>query len=133
MDTNVISELRKIKPHSAVVAWLAGLSVDQIYISAVTLGEMQRGIEKMRRRDPAKAVEMSSWIDRLEMSSHILVMDSRCFREWARLMEGKSDDLLEDAMIAATARVHALSVATRDEKDFVKLEVELFNPFRANS
>jgi predicted nucleic acid-binding protein len=58
-------------------------------------------------------------------------MDSLCFREWARLMKGKSDQLLEDAVIAATVRVHALTVATRNENDFALLSVELINPFRA--
>jgi predicted nucleic acid-binding protein len=70
-------------------------------------------------------------VDQLEMSSHVLAMDSLCFREWARLMEGKSDYLLEDAMIAATARVHTLTVATRNENDFTHFRVELVNPFRA--
>jgi predicted nucleic acid-binding protein len=65
------------------------------------------------------------------MSNNVLAMDSLCFREWARLMKGKSDHLLEDAMIAATARVHALTVATRNENDFALLAVELINPFRA--
>jgi toxin FitB len=60
-----------------------------------------------------------------------LAMDSLCFREWARLMEGKSDHFLEDAMIAATVRVHALTVATHNENDFALLAVELINPFRA--
>jgi toxin FitB len=56
-------------------------------------------------------------------------MDARCFREWARLMNGKSDTLLEDAMIAATARVHGLTVASRNERDFATLGVTLLNPF----
>jgi hypothetical protein len=67
------------------------------------------------------------------MSNNVLGMDSLCFREWARLMEGKSDYFLEDAMIAATARVHALTVATRNEDDFVLLAVELINPFRTRA
>jgi len=80
------------------------------------------------RKKPSK---FNNWVDQLEMSKNVLAMDSLCFREWARLMEGKSDHLLEDAMIAATARVHALTVATRNENDFALLAVELINPFRA--
>jgi predicted nucleic acid-binding protein len=133
LDTNVVSELRKPKPHGAVVAWIGGLRDDQIYISAVTIGELQRGIERSRKQDPQKAIEINHWVDQLEMSSHVLAMDSFCFREWARLMEGKSEQLLEDAMIAATARVHALIVATRNENDFAHFEVELVNPFRAKA
>jgi len=133
LDTNVVSELRKPKPHGAVIAWIAGLRDDQLYISAVTIGELQRGIERTRRQNAQKAFELNNWVDQLEMSSNVLPMDSLCFREWARLMEGKSDHLLEDAMIAATARVHALTVATRNENDFTLLDVKLINPFRPKS
>jgi predicted nucleic acid-binding protein len=59
-------------------------------------------------------------------------MDHICFREWSRLMAGKSEALREDAMIGATARVHGLTVATRDEKDFRHLGVEIINPFKSN-
>ena len=131
LDTNVVSELRKPKPHGAVIAWIGGLRDDQLYISAVTIGELQRGIERTHRQDTQKALEINTWVDQLEMSNNVLAVDSLCFREWARLMEGKSDHLLEDAMIAATARVHALTVATRNENDFALLAVELINPFRA--
>jgi len=131
LDTNVISELRKPKPHGGVVRWLSGLREDQIFLSAVTLGELQRGIERTRRQDAAKANEIEQWVDQLEESINVLAMDSRCFREWARLMEGKPGQLLEDGMIAATARVNGLRVATRNEKDFALLFVETFNPFRS--
>jgi toxin FitB len=113
--------------------WIGALRDDQLYISAVTIAELQRGIERTRRQNTEKAAEINSWVDQLEMSNHVLAMDSICFREWARLMEGKSDHLLEDAMIAATARVHALTVATRNENDFALLGVELINPFRARA
>ena len=131
VDTNVVSELRKPKPHAAVIAWIAGLRDDQLYISAVTIGELQRGIKRTRRQNIQKALEINNWVDQLEMSNNVLAMDSVCFREWARLMEGMSDHLLEDAMIAATARVHDLTVATRNENDFALLAVKLINPFRA--
>ena len=132
LDTNVVSELRKPKPHGGVVAWIGGLRDEQLYISAVTIGELQRGIERARRQDAAKAREIEQWVDQLEASSNVLPMDARCFREWARLMEGKSAQLLEDAMIAATARVQGLRVATRNESDFVLLGVDTVNPFRVN-
>ena len=131
LDTNVISELRKPKPHGGVVKWVRGLREEQLFLSVVTLGELQRGIERTRQQDPAKARQIEQWVDELENSVNVLDMDSRCFREWARLMEGKPGQLLEDGMIAATARVHGLQVATRNEKDFVLLNVETFNPFRA--
>ncbi|HEU0039756.1 MAG: VapC toxin family PIN domain ribonuclease [Acidobacteria bacterium] len=130
LDTNVVSELRKPKPHGAVVAWLQSLRENQIYISAVTLGELQRGIERTRKQDADKAREIQAWLDQVEASQNLLLMDAACFREWARLMEGKSEHLLEGAMIAATARVHRLEVATRNTRDFSLLKVDLFNPFK---
>ena len=130
LDTNVISELRKSRPHGGVVKWLNGLREDQIFLSAVTLGELQRGIERTRRQDSAKADEIEAWVDRLEASINVIPMDGRCFREFAKLMDRKSSHLLEDAMIAATARVHALFVATRNERDFALLSVATINPFQ---
>ena len=121
----------KPEPHGAVIAWIGGLRDDQLYISAVTIGELQRGIERTLRQDTQRALEINNWVDQLEMSKNVLAMDSLCFREWARLTEGKSDQLLEDAMIVATARLHALTVATRNENDFALLAVEPINPFRA--
>jgi predicted nucleic acid-binding protein len=129
LDTNVVSELRKPKAHGAVVAWLNHLRDEQLYLSAVTLGELQAGIERTRAQDTKKAQEIESWVDQLAASIQVLPMDARCFREWARLMNGKSDTLLEDAMIAATARVHGLAVASRNERDFATLGVTLLNPF----
>lgn len=130
LDTNVVSELRKSKPHGAVVAWVESLRVEQIFLSAVTMGELQTGVELTRRQDLAKAHEIEAWLASVEASFALLPMDQACFREWSRLMAGKPDALREDAMIAATARVHGLTVATRDEKDFSRLKVSIVNPFR---
>jgi predicted nucleic acid-binding protein len=129
LDTNVVSELRKPKPHGAVVAWLKQLHDEQLFLSAVTLGEIQAGIERTRIQDLKKAQEIESWVDQLADSIQVLATDAPCFREWARLISGKSDTLLEDAMIAATARVHGLTVATRNERDFKTFGVAVFNPF----
>ena len=130
LDTNVVSELRKPKPHGSVVSWVGHLQDEQIFLSAVTVGELQSGIERTRRQDPLKAAEIELWVDQLADSYQILSMDTACFREWARLMENKGDHLLEDAMIAATARVHGLTVATRNERDFFQLGVPIHNPFK---
>ena len=130
LDTNVISEMRKPRPHGAVVAWIQELRDEQMFLSAVTLGELQAGIERTRIQDEAKAHEIETWLDLVAQSYALLPMDTACFRECARLMHGKTDDLFEDAMIAATARVHNLVVATRNETDFRHFDVEVFNPFR---
>jgi toxin FitB len=130
LDTNVVSELRKPKPHGGVLAWLKELKDEQIFLSAVTFGELQRGIERTRAQNRIKAEEIESWVERLAGTSQILPMDTNCFREWARLMEGKQEHLLEDAMVAATARTYGLVVATRNDKDFAQLDVAVENPFR---
>jgi toxin FitB len=130
LDTNVVSELRRPKPHGGVLAWLRKLRDEQIFLSAVTFGEFQRGIERTRAQNRTKAEEIESWVERLTGTSQILPMDAICFCEWGRLMEGKQEHLLEDAMIAATARIHGLVVATRNDKDFARLNVPVENPFR---
>jgi predicted nucleic acid-binding protein len=130
VDTNIISEIHKPKPHGAVVAWFKGLSDEQICLSAVTFGELQQGIERTRKQDMVKAGAIEAWVDEVEKSMTVLPMDTRSFREAARIMVGKQDDLFYDAMIAVTARLHGLTVATRNEKDFAHLGVPVFNPFR---
>jgi predicted nucleic acid-binding protein len=121
LDTNVVSELRKPRPHGAVVAWLNHLGDEQLFLSAVTLGEPQAGIERTRLQDRKKALEIESWVNQLADSIQVLPMDARCFREWARLMNGKSDTLVDDARI----------VATRNERELAALGVTLLNPFSA--
>lgn len=130
LDTNVVSELRKTKPHGAVLVWMQTLRSEQILVSAFSLGEIQAGAEKTRRQDATKASQIESWLDNVEQLFSFLPADAACFREWARLMASRPVSLEGDAVIAATARVHRLVVATRNEKDFRRLDVEVFNPFK---
>jgi hypothetical protein len=129
LDTNVVSELRKQRPHGGVVAWLQSIDDAQLYLSAVTLGEIQAGIELTREQDPGKAEEIEAWLELVAGAYNVLPMDAATFRAWARLMHRKSDTLYEDAMIAATAKVHGLTVATRNLSDFNALGLGVFNPF----
>ncbi len=129
LDTNVVSELRRQRPHGGVVAWLQSLDDTQLHLSAVTLGEIQAGIELTREQDPAKAQEIENWLELVSNTYNALPMDAGTFRAWARLMHRKSDTLYEDAMIAATAQVHGLIVATRNVNDFNALGLDVFNPF----
>jgi predicted nucleic acid-binding protein len=131
LDTNVVSELRRPRPHGGVVAWLQSLDDAQLHVSAVTLGEIQAGIELTRQQDPRKAQEIEGWLERVAGSYDVMPMDAAAFRAWARLMHGKSNTLYEDAMIAATALVHGLTVATRNVSDFRALGLDVFNPFTA--
>ncbi len=129
LDTNIVSELRKLRPHGAVVEWLQGIPDNDLSISALTIGELQAGAERTRRQNKEKAESIEAWIDQISQAYEVIPMDAIAFREWARLMEGKSDQLLEDAMIAATARVRRLIVVTRNLRDFKSFKVEVFDPF----
>jgi toxin FitB len=129
LDTNVVSELRKLKPHGGVLAWLRSIEDRDLHLSVVTLGEIQAGIEITREQDSAKAAEIETWADQLATTWNVLPMDAATFRIWARLMHRRSNTLIEDAMIAATAQRHALQVATRNITDFKELGVRTFNPW----
>ena len=129
LDTNVVSELRKRKPHGAVLAWVRKLPEESLRLSAVTLGEIQAGIERTRGLDPAKADELEAWLNDLAATSSVIDIDATIFRHWAQLMHRRPDQHLEDALIAATALVHDLTVATRNVADFKVFGVKLINPF----
>jgi hypothetical protein len=129
LDTNIVSELRKTKPHGAVAAWFAPIRKDLIRIPAAVIGEIQAGVEITRRQDESKAVEIERWLERLIVYYEVIPMDAAIFREWARLMAGKSDHLSTDAMIAATARTERNTLVTRNTKDFAGFGVHLLNPF----
>ncbi len=129
LDTNVVSELRKLRPHGAVLAWIASVEDSHLHVSAVTLGEIQAGIELTRDQDSAKAAEIEAWLDLVAETYNVLPMDSAAFRTWAKLMHRRSETLYEDAMIAAIAKTNGLTVVTRNVSDFTRFEVSLVNPF----
>ena len=129
LDTNVVSELRKPKPHGAVLQWIQAVSDTELHISAVTIGEIQAGIELTREQDQPKAAEIEQWLELVSATFNIIPMDAVAFRAWARLMHRTSDTLYEDAMIAATAKVHKLVVVTRNVADFKQFGVNVLNPF----
>jgi len=129
LDTNVISELRRKKPHVAVLNWFNGLAEGSFHIAAVTAGEIQAGIEMTRRQDAVKAREIEAWLDSLLLSLPVLPATAPVFRKWAELMDRASDDLIEDCLIAATAIVHNMTVVTRNTRDFTAFPVAVFNPF----
>lgn len=130
LDTNIVSELRKPRPQAAVISWLKGVDDSDLHISVVTLGEIQAGIEITREQDAAKAAEIEAWADQVAAAYNVLPMDAATFRQWAKLMHRQSDTVYEDAMIAAIALVHKLTVVTRNVADFKRFGVPMLNPFR---
>ena len=130
LDTNVVSQLRRPRPQGAVLAWLQSVEDADLHLASVTIGEIQAGIELTREQDASKAGEIEMWLDQVSGSFNILTMDGPAFRCWAQLMHRQSDTLYEDAMIAAIARVHQLTVVTRNLADFSRFDVPLLNPFK---
>lgn len=133
LDTNVVSEFRKIHPDQGAWRWLDSTPAADLFLPAVVLGELQRGVENLRHHNPAKALLLEQWLDQLESAYQVVPMDGRIFREWAKLMEGHPERLEVDAMIAATARIHKLTVVSRNAKDFEQLKTPVLNPFTTSA
>ena len=129
LDTNVISELRRPRPHPAVMEWMRRVPSEQLHLSSVTIGEIQVGIEITRRQDPPKAEEIEAWLERVLLAFDVIDVDTAAFREWARLRQRQPETLTYDAMIAGVAIVNRLTVVTRDVRDFEQLGVPVLNPF----
>ena len=129
LDTNVVSDVGRPRPHGGVVAWIQSVDDAELYLASVTIGEIQAGIEITREQDPVKAGEIELWLDQVCTTFNILNMDGPAFRCWAQLMHHQSDTLCEDAMIAAIAKVHQLTVVTRNVANFKPFAVPLLNPF----
>lgn len=131
LDTNVISELRKGKRADANVrAWFSELADEEIFLSVLTIGEIRRGVENMRRRDPESAAALDSWLARLGEAhrERILPVDRAIAEEWGRM--NMPDPLpAVDGLLAATAKVVGLTFATRNIADVEGSGVELVDPF----
>jgi hypothetical protein len=129
LDTNVLSEVRKPKPHGGVLAWFVAYQSAGFATPTIALFELQMGIERLRSGDPARAAEFDWWVSRIAAGSNVLSFDVAASREAARLMAKQPDHLMPDAMIAAIAKVNGLTVATRNTRDFERFGVVLVNPF----
>lgn len=129
LDTNVISEMRRGRPHGAVLAWVEATKAEDLFVSAISIAELQAGVELTRETDAGKAAEIEHWINQVVATTNVISLDAVIFRRWAKLMHRRADALYEDAMIAATAIERRLTVATRNVRDFSPFGVEVFNPF----
>ena len=113
-----------------VLAWIQDVPDSSLFISAVSIGEIQSGIEKTREQDRAKAKLLDAWLNEVMDGYAVLPMDAAAFRVWGQLMHRQSDTVIEDAMIAATALANHLTVVTRNIKDFKRFNVNVLNPFK---
>jgi predicted nucleic acid-binding protein len=129
LDTNVISELRRSKPHGGLLAWIEAVPTGDLSVPAAVVGEIARGIELARVTNPRKATELSTWLDALMKDFEILPATGAIFRLWGQLMHRRQAHLAIDALIAATALHHGLTVATRNVDDFTPFGVLVANPF----
>lgn len=129
LDTNIVSEFVKKAPNLGLLTWVAQVQ-DDLYLSAVTCGEIQAGIENIREAKPQKAADLEDFLERLIATYQVLPLDSGIMRQWGRLKQAHPNAPLEDALIAATAQVHDLTLVTRNEKDFRPLQIPLLNPFK---
>ncbi len=134
LDTNVVSELRKAKSDKAdkqVIAWANSVSASSLFLSVITILELETGILLIARRDVAQSVVLRSWLDSHVLpafSDRVLVLDIAIAQRCAKLHvpDLRSD---RDAIIAATALVHGMTMVTRNVSDFEQTGVELFNPW----
>lgn len=131
LDTNVLSELRKgPRANNHVRAWLSHVSDEELYLSVLVVGEVRRGVEAIRRRDPRQAASLERWLRRLvaDYAERVLPLDLAVAEEWGRLSAVRNVSVI-DTLLAATARVHGLVLATRNVRDVAGTGVECVNPF----
>ncbi|HWB31102.1 MAG TPA: type II toxin-antitoxin system VapC family toxin [Vicinamibacterales bacterium] len=131
LDTNILSEIRKPRPNAAVLAWFDAQEADDLYVSVLTLGEIREGVDRLAARDEARARTLRRWLADLSVlyADRILPVDLAVAEDWGRLRASAARTLpVIDAFLAATARVHGLTLVTRNEKDFRGIDVPVFNP-----
>ncbi len=130
LDTNVVSALRRPERHPAPVLWLKGQRPSDVYLSVVTLGEIERGIVQQKALDPDFALDLATWFEQTLtwFADRILPVDATTSRRWGRLSASVGNQDI-DLLIAATALEHGLTVVTRNVRHFVRTDVEVLNPF----
>ena len=133
IDTNVISEVRKgDRCDPGVAAWWAGVAEDELWLSALVLGEIRKGVELARRRDPQKAAVLEAWLGEVVsgFAERVLSVDAAVAEEWGRMNAIRPAPVI-DALLAATAKANRLTLVTRKTGDVEGLGAEVLNPFGA--
>ena len=131
LDTNVVSELRKgVRAHPNVAAWFADLNDQELYLSVLVVGEIRRGVEAIKGRDPEQSSAIEQWLGTLvrDYGDRILSINQVVAEEWGRLTAVRSGSVV-DTLLAATARVHHLTLVTRNVKHVAWTGVSCLNPF----
>ena len=130
LDTNVISEFSKRRPNTVVTDFVTALPASTAWLSVMSLGEIRRGVEMEAVRNPASADAIRRWLMATEMqyASHVLPVTTEIAYRWGAISADRSRPVA-DTLIAATALVHDLTLVTRNERDFVGLNVRLLNPW----
>lgn len=132
LDTDVLSEPRRPRPDRRVVTWLREQDPVQVFLSVLTLGEIATGAERRARRDPVAARSLSAWLSaaRMDYADRLLPVTADIAETWGRLA-GRRPVSVIDGLLAATALVHRLTLATRNVRDFEGLGVPLLDPWQA--
>ncbi len=131
LDTNVVSELRKgPRADPSVVEWFEGVAEEEIHLSVLAVGELRRGIERLRGRDARQAGALETWLRQVvrQHAERILPVDSRVAEQWGRLTAVRSGSVI-DTLMAATAQVFDLVLVTRNVKDVAWTGVSCLDPF----
>lgn len=133
IDTNIISELRKnARCDRNVSAWYGSIGDGDLYLSVLVTGELRKGVEMARRRDPAKAAALEAWLAEVDAAfgERILPVDRRVSDEWGRMCARRPLSAI-DGLLAATAKVNRMTLVTRDDADVAGLGATVLNPFKA--
>jgi toxin FitB len=130
LDTNVVSEIRKPQPNPNVQAWLASVPEADLYLSVLVVGEVRQGVERLRRRDPARVAPYEAWLSELvrQFADRLVPITAEVCEEWGRLNVPDPRPVV-DGLMAATAKVRGWTFVTRNVADLARADVRLLNPF----
>jgi toxin FitB len=126
----VVAEVQKPRPHASVAAWFDAVAAPELFLSVMVIGEIQQGVERLRTRDPRRAAGYDAWLGllRTEFGDRVLPVTEVIAVEWGRLNARRTLPVV-DGLMAATARVHGLTVVSRNAADFRRAGVPVLDPF----